>query len=86
MKQIIVTEPGSVSPSEKKKLKGEDIVIIEVIEPERVRIIRATDGFELDAIGKIALSALAESTNGESIFGRKLVAHFNAQNKKAQEK
>lgn len=73
MKQIIIVEPGSLSPEEKAKLP-ESIILIEHPEPEKVRIVTPLEGFSGDDLVQSLIHALSgdASSTERSKFARAL--------------
>ena len=60
MKTIIVIMPDSLSQDQIKELKKQDVIIIETNNPEKIRVIRSTEGFEGDELIECLSNAILD--------------------------
>ena len=74
MKPILVVKPGQISQEDKKTLAKEGVVVIEMENPNELRVINPIDSIaEGDDIFTCAIDALSRSSSAEGSFGTLLV-------------
>lgn len=74
---ILFVKPKAISQRDKKALQGAGVVVVEVEDPQSVRLLKANTELDGSAILRAAAKAISESgyqTDVKSAFGKALCA------------
>lgn len=79
---ILFVRPKAISPRDKKALQAAGVIVVEVDDPQSVRLVKANAELDGSAMLRAAAKAISESgyqTDVKSAFGKAMCATLLAQ-------